>query len=219
MKNKSNKKSDKVKNPAWGYFLFAITFIAVGVCFIIFTTQSKDLMCYFIGGVTILAAVINIVMILAKKSRGAAFFVKMLLCVLAVICGIVVMISKNSSLEYIVAITSLMLIIDCSFKLQTAVKVREYRAGLWWALVILVIVGYAVNMYLIKFYDPEKSNIMLVILGCDLILDGAMNLVTPIFLSSVNRKIKLQGQKENPPEAQGGEVEENVTSESRENKL
>lgn len=215
MLKNSSKKTDKVNNPAWGYLLFAITFIAVGVCFIIFTTQSKDMMCYFIGGVTILAAVINAVMILAKKNRGVAFFVKMFLCVLAVICGVVVMISKNTALEYIVAVTSLMLIIDCSFKLQTAVKIKAYRAGLWWVLVVFTIIGYAVNMYLIKFYDAENADIMLVVLGCALILDGAMNLVTPVFLSSVNKKIKRETQQESEnTEEKSEEAEETSSSEN-----
>ncbi len=193
---------EKIKNFPWGYLMFAITFIVIGLCFIIFTAQSIDVMCYGIGIVTILSAVVNVVLVLAKKQRGGGFYIKMLLCVFAILCGVIIIISKESTLEYVIAISAVMLIIDAAFKMQTIISMQKYKVGMWWAILVCVLVAILGNFILIKFYTVEQAKLFLALLGVMLILDGAFNLMTPICLSAVNKRrlqeenASLKGSKE-----------------------
>lgn len=196
------KTNEKRNGFPLGYLLFAFTFIAIGVSFIIFTSQAIDVMCYLIGGIMILAAIVNAVLALAEKKRGAAFYVKIILCIFAIVSGVVVMISKEVALEYIVGAAALLLIIDASFKLQTAIKAKSLKTPLWWALVIIVVVCYVCAACLIKFYTVQASQLMVGLLGGVLVMDGALNLLTPVYLSVIARKEKEELKKEEVTEGE-----------------
>lgn len=179
--------------------MFAVTFIVIGLCFIIFTSQSIDTMCYVIGGLTIVAAAVNAVVTLAKKERKFNFFIRIILCVFAVVCGVVVMVSKETTLEYIVGTISFLLVVDASFKLQTVVVLKANKTTLWWILIAFVLLAYLGNAYLIKFYSVESPKVMVGLLGGLLIVDGVMNFLTPILLAIVQKKAKketVEGNKE-----------------------
>lgn len=193
------KLKEKIKGLPWGYFMFAVTFIVIGLCFIIFTSQSIDTMCYVIGGLTIVAAAVNAVVTLAKKERKFNFFIRIILCVFAVVCGVVVMVSKETTLEYIVGTISFLLVVDASFKLQTVVVLKANKTTLWWILIAFVLLAYLGNAYLIKFYSVESPKVMVGLLGGLLIVDGVMNFLTPILLAIVQKKAKketVEGSKE-----------------------
>lgn len=193
------KLKEKIKGLPWGYFMFAVTFIVIGLCFIIFTSQSIDTMCYVIGGLTIVAAAVNAVVTLAKKERKFNFFIRIILCVFAVVCGVVVMVSKETTLEYIVGTISFLLVVDASFKLQTVVVLKANKTTLWWILIAFVLLAYLGNAYLIKFYSVESPKVMVGLLGGLLIVDGVMNFLTPILLAIVQKKAKketVEGNKE-----------------------
>lgn len=195
MKEKKNKKQKKERTSTSAYLLFAVTFIALGVCFIGFTSVSIDVMCYSIGGVTVLAAAFNAVLALAGKKRGGGFFIRIILCALAVVCGVVTIVNREGALEYIVAAAAFLLIIESSFKLQLAVRGKALKAPLWWIIVFLVVACYAGTAYLIKFYNPAAPKLMVVILGILLVADGVLNLLTPLYLASISRREK-EGEKE-----------------------
>ncbi len=178
--------TEKKKFP-FGYFLFAVSFIVTGLCFIAFTSQAIAVMCYLVGGVTLLAAAFNAAVALAAKRRGVRFYLRMLLCIFAVLCGVSVIVSRESALEYIVAAAAFLVVIDGSFKLQTAVRLRSCRSLLWWALVVLVVLCYAGAFCLLKFYNVEASRLMVGLLGGLLILDGALNFLTPVCLARAER--------------------------------
>ena len=187
----------KKEGSALAYFLFAITFIAIGVCFIGFTSASINAMCYMIGGVTLFAAAFNAVIALSEKKRGGAFYLKMLLCVFAVICGVVILVNREVALEYIVAAAAFLLVIETSFKLQTAVRGRTFKAPLWWAIVVMVVICYFGEGYLLKFYIPDSPKLMVGILGALLILDGVLNLLTPPYLHSIRKREEKEAQEAN----------------------
>ena len=189
-KEKREKKAKQGKNFPLGYVLFAVTFIVMGVCFIAFTSQAIAVMCYLIGGVTVLTAVFNAAGALADKNRGGGFYLKMILCVFAVVSGIVVMVGKGVALEYVVGAAAFLLVIDASFKLQTAIRGRAFKIPLWWTLVVLVIVCYVGTGYLIKFYNVEQTGLMVGILGGVLIVDGILNFLTPVYLSLFDKNEK-----------------------------
>lgn len=199
------KLKEKIKALPWGYFMFAVTFIVIGLCFIIFTSQSIDTMCYVIGGLTIVAAAVNAVITLAKRERKFNFFFRIILCVFAVICGVVVMVSKETTLEYIVGTISLLLIIDASFKLQTVVVMKANKTTLWWVLIVFILLAYLGNAYLIKFYSVESPKVMVGLLGGLLVIDGVMNFLTPILLALVQKKVKKDTIEENKEVGQNEE--------------
>lgn len=189
-KDKKKEKKERKNGSTLTYLLFAATFIGIGVCFIAFTSASINLMCYFIGGVTILAAAFNAVLALADKKRGGAFYLKLILCALAVVCGVVTIVNREGALEYIVGAVAFLLVIESAYKLQLAVRGKSFKAPLWWGMVFLVVACFALEVYLIKFYNTDMPGLMVGLLGGLLILDGASNLIAPVYLALVSRREK-----------------------------
>lgn len=186
----------KKNGSVLAYLLFAATFIAIGVCFIGFTSASINVMCYLIGGITVLAAAFNAVVALAGKKRGGGFYLKMILCIFALVCGIVVFINREGALEYIVGAAAFLSVIETSFKLQTAVRGKSLKAPLWWGMVFVVVACYLCEGYLLKFYNPEAPKLMVALLGGLLILDGLLNLVTPLYLGMISKREREEMKKE-----------------------
>lgn len=179
---KTGKDGGKKKEFPLAYLLFAVSFIVLGVCFIIFSSQAIAVMCYLLGGFTLLAAAFNAVVALTDKRRGVKFWLRMVLCVFAVLCGVVVLVSKETALEYIVAAAAFLVVIDVSFKLQTVVRTKSVHHALWWTVVVLILVCYAGAAFLLKFYNVEAARLMVGLLGGLLVADGVLNFLTPVYL-------------------------------------
>ncbi len=197
----------------WAYLLFAIMFLAAGVGFIGYPKQATDGVCIAVGIVAVLFSVFAMVMCLSGKKRGVRFWAQMITTGLGIVTGIVVIILSCNDLgaavfRVLILILAVYMIIDGSFKLQTAILSRRYRSWLWWVLLVLVIAAIGLGVFalyhganletLIEESLPQYnedgeeikagSYIISRLVGISFIIDGILNFLSIIFLYKIERE-------------------------------
>ena len=188
-----------LKNFKWGYLLFALLFLGAGIAFIAFPEQGLKVVKLVIGIVAIVFAGIYIALTIAKKERGIAFWSSIVMGVVCIICGGLVILVNSLLLEYLLTAFGIVLMVDASFKLQTAMMSKRYKSPLWWVLLSLAAATLVFGILLMKGkYDFSKAEEELVLeltrasrtLGIGLVLDGLANFFSIILLYAVEKGTK-----------------------------
>ena len=127
MKKTSAPKKDK-RPSGLGYLLLAVLCAAAGICFFAFGEEALETLAILIGGIVTLTGVLFLIITLAHRSRGIAFGLKIALAACIIACGVCTMILRKPAIEILMNLFALLIIVDGSFKLNTAVLMcREHR--------------------------------------------------------------------------------------------
>ena len=174
------------KKFAWGYLLIALLFATLGVLFISIQ-EALDLLAVSIGVTLALFSVFFALLTLSKKDRGGKFFLRIIFSIMALIAGIVTAVFKAGAVLVILSISGLLLIIDGSFKLQTAIRLREGRSFMFWVMSALAIPTIILGFILIQFLPEVLEPWCSILLAIALLLDSASNFLTAFATHKLNR--------------------------------
>lgn len=178
-----------LKRFKWGYFIIAILLCAVGLCFIVYPTQSLNITSYTIGGVALIAGIVQIVNILSARQRGVRFAIYIIAAIATIICAAVAFIFPSAVIKVYPMIIGLMIIIDGSFKLQTVINAKRYNMKMWWFLLILCSLAILGGFLLIRLqYSEENAGIYTAILGISIFISGLQNFFSLFYLGKITRR-------------------------------
>lgn len=182
----------KIKNFKWGYLLFAILFTAAGLCFLSFPEDALKGVRIGIGVTAIVFAVAFIALTLANEERGFRFWAKMVLGGVAVICGGFMIFSPQGAFSYLTFVAGIYLMIDGSFKLQTAILSKRYRSAVWWIMLVLAAasISFGTVLVRVRFDFAEELAKVSKIIGIALMIDGIQNLLSIGYLYFVEHKTR-----------------------------
>lgn len=182
----------KIKNFKWGYLLFAILFTAAGLCFLSFPEDALKGVRIGIGVTAIVFAVAFIALTLANEERGFRFWAKMVLGGVAAICGGFMIFSPQGAFSYLTFVAGIYLMIDGSFKLQTAILSKRYRSAVWWIMLVLAAASISFGTVLVRvqFDFAEELAKVSKIIGIALMIDGIQNLLSIGYLYFVEHKTR-----------------------------
>lgn len=181
-----------IKNFKWGYLLFAILFAGAGLAFLSFPEDALRGVRIGIGVTAVVFAGIYIALTLANEARGFRFWAKMVLGGVAVVAGGFMIFSSDGAYAYLTAIAGLYLIIDGSFKLQTAILSKRYRSAVWWIMLVLAAGAISLGAVLLRtpFDFTEELAKASNVLGIGLLIDGVQNLLSIGYLYFVEHKTR-----------------------------
>lgn len=182
----------KIKNFKWGYLLFSILFTAAGLCFLSFPEDALKGVRIGIGVTAIVFAVAFIALTLANEERGFRFWAKMVLGGVAAICGGFMIFSPQGAFSYLTFVAGIYLMIDGSFKLQTAILSKRYRSAVWWIMLVLAAASISFGTVLVRvqFDFAEELAKVSKIIGIALMIDGIQNLLSIGYLYFVEHKTR-----------------------------
>ena len=182
----------KIKNFKWGYLLFAILFTAAGLCFLSFPEDALKGVRIGIGVTAIVFAVAFIALTLANEERGFRFWAKMVLGGVAAICGGFMIFSPQGAFSYLTFVAGIYLMIDGSFKLQTAILSKRYRSAVWWIMLVLAAasISFGTVLVRVRFDFAEELAKVSKIIGIALMIDGIQNLLSIGYLYFVEHKTR-----------------------------
>ena len=169
----------KLKDFGWGYILLGAVLIAVGICFISFNT-AFNVLAISLGIILAVFGILFGVVTLTGGRRDLVFALRIILAVACMICGTVTAIVREPAISVITDIFCLLLIVDGSFKLQTAITSRKYRVFGWWLMLSLSVAVIVSAFILAKLTDGNVSTSSVVI-GIIIAVDGASNLLTAFY--------------------------------------
>ena len=215
---------EKLKNFKWGYVLISIFLSAVGICLLSFNDVLKNV-AIAIGIVLVLFAIVYGTVVLAGRDRGVTFAFKIIFAAICLVAGTVVAILHSATVGIMISVFSLLLIIDASFKLQTAIMSKRYSVALWWvilALSVAVIVG---SYFLIKAdVSEDKIPTVSIWLGVTLLVDALANLLSAFYVTIYEKRqyTEIRGEmlmekiKAEQPVIEAAETAEEVVEEAEE---
>lgn len=187
-----NKFFKSVASYSWGVLLFALLFLAAGICLIAFPGDALPTAVLTISIITIVFGVVLILMALLDKKRQAKFFFFLLGGACALFAGIFLLIKRNDDAVLLLALfIGAVMMIDGSFKLHAAVSTKQFKNAVWWILLVLSLLTIAGGLFLIK-WPPEDVKACSVMMGIFMILDAIQNVFITFYTPAVERKLKRE---------------------------
>ena len=165
----------------WGYILIGLLLCMIGVCFIAFN-KSLSLLAITVGISLSLFGTVYGIITIAHKSREFTYVIRIVFSIICIISGIITAVFSKSSVDILVSVFCLLLIIDGSFKLNTATMSKRFYVGGWWVMMILALLVIASSFILLKF-TPESIQTCSTILGITIIADALANFSSTIWVT------------------------------------
>lgn len=179
-----------VASYSWGVLMFALLFLAAGVCLISFPEDALPKAVLTISIITIVYGVVEVIRALTDKERKAKFFFSLLGAAVALFSGIFLLIKRNDDAVALLALfVGVVVMIDGSFKLHTAVTSRQVKNAAWWIVLVLAVLTVAGGLFLIK-WPPASVKVCSVIMGIIMILDAIQNVFITFYVPALERKHK-----------------------------
>ena len=113
----------------------------------------------------------------------------MLLGGLCVLSGGFMCFAKQGAFSYLIFAAGVLLLVDGSFKLQTAILSKRYRSWFWWVMLSLAVAVMVFGAILMRRqFDLATEEVLAArLLGVGLLLDGVANLLSIGYLSKIER--------------------------------
>jgi len=169
------------KESKLGYIIIGILLIAIGVCLVVFS-DSLAILAISIGALLAVSAAVFGIVTIAKKNRGVRFALKITLAIICLVAGITTAIFKENTVSVMVSVFSLLLIVDGSFKLNTAAMSKRYSVGGWWVMLVTSVL-IILSAFILAKYTPDDIAIETIWLGITIIVDGISNIFSAIWTS------------------------------------
>ena len=187
-----NKFFKSVASYSWGVLLFALLFLAAGICLIAFPGDALPTAVLTISIITIVFGVVLILIALLDKKRQTKFFFFLLGGACALFAGIFLLIKRDDGAVLLLALfIGAVMMIDGSFKLHAAVSTKQFKNAVWWILLVLSLLTIAGGLFLIK-WPPEDIKACSVMMGIFMILDAIQNVFITFYTPAVERKLKRE---------------------------
>lgn len=174
----------------WGYIIVGLLLCTIGVCFIAFN-NSLALLAITVGIALSSFGVVYGVLTIAHRTRGFVFAVKIIFAVICIVSGIITTIFNKDSVDILISVFCLLLIIDGSFKLNTASMSKRFSVGGWWIMMIVAVLVIASSFFLLKF-TPENIQLASTVLGITIIADAVANFSSTVWVTKYENAEKTE---------------------------
>ena len=162
-----------------GYIIIGILLIAIGVCLVAFS-DSLAILAITIGSLLAVSAAVFGIVTIAKKNRGVRFALRITVAIIGLVAGITTAIFKENTVSVMVSVFSLLLIVDGSFKLNTAAMSKRYSVGGWWVMLVTSVL-IILSAFILAKYTPDDIAAETIWLGITIIVDGLSNIFSAIW--------------------------------------
>ena len=133
----------RIKEFHWGYVLFSLFLLGLGVALLLGrpqedgNTDTLRIMATVVGVLTILYAAVFAFFTLRSTRSGIMLGFKMLFACFVLVAGILALVAKPTTVMIIVNALELLLMIDGAFKLNMSVRCCRFAVSGWWIMFFL----------------------------------------------------------------------------------
>ena len=151
------------KRIKWSYVVLSVMFLLLGIYLVVNPETSLIMICRILGAA--LAVVFCIILGALMLGRAPA-----LTDILSVMIGLLVL-------------------VDSVFKLQVAVDSRRMGAHSWWVTLVCTVVCLVLGILLV-FNPFDGKQVLTIMMGVSLIVDGVQNLCTVVYAAIFVKDVK-----------------------------
>lgn len=160
-----------------GYIIISIALCILGIILIIVPEFSTSILGILCGIILTLFGVIKLIGFFSKDLYRLAFQYDLALGIMMIIIGIIMLVHPGSLMTFICITLGISFLADGMFKIQIALDSKLFGIQQWWLILICAILTGICGSILI-FRPSESSNVLAVILGVSLLVEGFLNLST-----------------------------------------
>ncbi len=164
----------------------AIMLIGLGAAAIAWTTLSLNTLCIIIGSAAVVFGIIMIIVYSITPVMDVGKSGILSIGMLCVVIGAILLIRPKELLGFIQVIAGLLLILDSVFKIQAAIDAKRLELGGWWTLLLMSLLALAMGIVMVL---GIAADMIIIMLGASLILDGLQNLIHAIFSTAHRQRL------------------------------
>lgn len=170
-----------------GHIIVSVLYILLGICLIIFPDQSLHTICLFVGIIALAAGIYKIAYFFFVRIHNVSGHLDLISGIFSVAVGMIFIVRPTFITNLFPVIIGILIIVDSSFKLQSAFVLRSIHTKGWWGIGIFSLIGIIFGFLLI--FNPFQANhLALIFIGISMMIDGIENLWTVIYTAHVIKK-------------------------------
>lgn len=165
-----------IKKAKWAYITISAIMILLGVLLICYPQLSLLTVCTVIGVMVTVFGVVKLIGYFSKDLFRLAFQFDFALGIFALISGVLMLLHPAGIMQIVPVLIGMTVLIDGSFKLQTALDAKRFGLRSWWGILLLAILTCAGGLFLmLNPFDGAAA--LMILLGATLIIDGVQNVL------------------------------------------
>lgn len=164
-----------IKNAKTAYIAVSVVMIILGLLLVLFPALSALTLCYIVGAVVTIFGAVKLLSYFSRDLFRLAFQFDFALGIFAVLAGILILLHPTNVVNVMPVIIGVFVLLDGSFKIQTARDAKIFGLHGWWGILVLAILTCLGGLFLI--INPFSGAVaLMILLGATLIMDGIQNL-------------------------------------------
>lgn len=157
------------------YSILTGCLITVGVILLVYPQMALDVMCKIIGAFLILFGLVKLSGYFSKDIFQLAFQFDFGLGIVSLILGGFMLFKTGRVIEVLSVVVGIFVIVDAALRIQTAFEAKKFGLSQWWLILIMSLAVTVLGILLIML-PYQTTELMVRLIGCNLVLDGIMNL-------------------------------------------
>lgn len=176
-----------MKTAKTGYIVMSVLFCLLGIMLVVIPEFSVSVLAAIFGIMLILFGIVKIIGYFSRDLFRLAFQYDLALGILLIVLGITTILKTDNVMAFISIVLGIYVLADGLLKIQIALDARVFGIRKWWAILVSAIAAGIIGCLLI-IRPYEGADILVILSGFSLLLEGILNLVTVLTAVKIIRK-------------------------------
>ena len=176
-----------MKTAKTGYIVMSVLFCLLGIMLVVIPEFSVSVLAAIFGIMLILFGIVKIIGYFSRDLFRLAFQYDRALGLLLIVLGITTILKTDNVMAFISIVLGIYVLADGLLKIQIALDARVFGIRKWWAILVSAIAAGIIGCLLI-IRPYEGADILVILSGFSLLLEGILNLVTVLTAVKIIRK-------------------------------
>ena len=182
------------KRIKWSYVVLSAMFLLLGIYLVVNPETSLVMICRILGAAMAVFGVMKIVLYFIREVEGVAIRFDFAVGLFCIILGALMLWRAPALTDILSVVIGLLVLVDSVFKLQVAVDSRRMGAHSWWVTLVCTVVCLVLGILLV-FNPFDGKQVLTIMMGVSLIVDGVQNLCTVVYAAIFVKDVKAAVQR------------------------
>lgn len=187
---------NEVKQFSKSYILVSALYVVLGIVLCVWPNTSLKMICYGLGFVMVVLGITYGIIYFTKENLAGFLQMDLVIGIICLAFGVFILLNPTFLATVLPFAMGIILLLGAVVKIQSALNMRRLKFEKWYGVLICALIIIVLGIVLLCNPFKKESHMVLYI-GLCLILDGATNLVSLIFIQTRVKKL-ARIQKEYP---------------------
>ena len=157
------------------YIVLSALYCVFGVLLIAVPDFSMKLLGILVGCMMIGFGAVKLMGYFSRDLYRLAFQFDLAYGILLIVLGLIVLVRPVQLVSFFCLVLGICILADGLFKIQIAVDARRFGIPQWWLVLVLAVLTGVIGLLLV-LRPTEGAQVLVMLMGVSLLLDGALNL-------------------------------------------